>query len=95
MDDASFQQFFADPQSPGQRRYEAIRAVILEGLSLQQAAEHFNFAYGSLRNLVSQFRSSIRDGHAPPFSIPLRAVGLAVQRPRLNRLGLQSPTAGS
>ena len=31
MDDPPFQQFFVDPQQTPQRRYEAIRAVVLEG----------------------------------------------------------------
>jgi hypothetical protein len=30
MDDPRFQHFFADPQSSQQRRYEAIRAVVIE-----------------------------------------------------------------
>jgi hypothetical protein len=31
MDDPRWQQFFVDPQLTQQRRYEAIRAVIMEG----------------------------------------------------------------
>jgi hypothetical protein len=38
MDDPRFQQFFGDPQLTAQRRYEAIRAVILDGQPLQATA---------------------------------------------------------
>ena len=50
MDDPRFQQFFVDPQHTPQRRYEAIRAVLLEGQPLQGAAARFGFAYGTLTN---------------------------------------------
>jgi hypothetical protein len=69
MDDPQFLQFFTDPLLPQQRRYEAIRAVIIEGQPLPAAAARFGFAYGTLRNLVAQFRSCIRQGRTPPFSL--------------------------
>ena len=94
MDDPRFQQFFGDPQQTPQRRYEAIRAVILEGQPLPAAATRFGFAYGTLRNLVAQFRACIRQGRTPPFSLRPRAAGPPMnQRNRapINRL---SPIAG-
>src|ERR1022692_4208679 len=75
MDDPRFQQFFVDPQQTLQWRYEAIRAVILEGQPLPVAAAHFGFAYGTLRNLVAQFRACIRLGRTPPFSLRRHAGG--------------------
>jgi hypothetical protein len=38
-------QFFLDPPTPAQRRYEAIRAVIVERQSLNQVARRFGYAY--------------------------------------------------
>ena len=83
MDDPRFQQFFANPQLPQQCRYEAIRAVVFDGQSLQTVATRFGLAYGTLRNLVSQFRAGIRQGRTPPFSLPFRAAG-----PRANHRNL-------
>jgi hypothetical protein len=94
MDDPRFQQFFADPQSSQQRRYEAIRAAVSEGQPLQEVAARFGFAHGTLRNLVAQFRACIRQGRTPPFSLRSRAVDPPTIHRSLVPIGLQSPTAG-
>ena len=94
MDDPRFQQFFVDPQQTSQRRYEAIRAVILEGQPLQAAATRFGFAYGSLRNLVAQFRACIRQGRTPPFSSRCHAAGPPTNQRNRVPIDLPSPIAG-
>jgi hypothetical protein len=81
MDDPRFQQFFLNPDLPQQRRYEAIRAVVIEEQSLQAVAQRFGFAYGTLRNLVGQFRASIRQEQTPPFLLLLHADELRVPPP--------------
>ena len=68
MDDDLCRLFFADPSCPAQRQYEALRAVFLEGLSQKEAAERFLYSYAAFRQLVGEFRASIADGTAPPFS---------------------------
>ena len=73
MDDSLSQQFFLEPRTPLQRRYEALRAVILERQPLTEVAPRFGYAYGTLRNLVSQFRGQCRAKHVPPF-LPRRPV---------------------
>ena len=93
MDDPRFQQFFADPQSSQQRRYEAIRAVVIEEQPLQAVAEHFGFAYGTLRNLVAQFRACIRQGQTPPFSPRSRAGGPPANHRSLVPISQRPPTA--
>jgi len=93
MDDPRFQQFFTDPQSPQQRRYEAIRAAVGERQPLQEVAARFGFAYGTLRNLVAQFRACIRQGRTPPFSLRSRAVAPPTNQRSLVPIGLRSPTA--
>ena len=49
---------FLDPKSPGQRRYEALRARYIEKCSTQEAAQRFGYSHGSFRNLCSQFVST-------------------------------------
>jgi transposase len=74
MDDSSsaLRDYFLRPSCPGQRQYEALRAVFVEGLSQKDAAQRFGYSYGTLRQLVLEFRSAFSsdDGgdSAPPFS---------------------------
>lgn len=60
--------FFLSPDHPVQRRYEVLRAIIVEGLPLKDAAEKFGLSYGTVRNWHSQFQQGRRRGDAPPFS---------------------------
>ena len=73
MDDSLGRHFFLDPQAPLQRRYEALRAVVLERQPLTEVARRFGYAYGTLRNLVAQFRGQCRAAQVPPF-LPRRPV---------------------
>ena len=49
---------FLRPKSGRQRRYEALRARYVDGVSTAEAAERFGFAHGTLRNLCSAFMRS-------------------------------------
>ncbi len=49
-------QFFATPDKPQQRQYEALRAYFLEGLPSADAARRFAYTPGSFRVLCHQFR---------------------------------------
>jgi DNA-directed RNA polymerase specialized sigma24 family protein len=60
MDDTSCREFFSQPTNPYQRRYEALRAVFVEGRSLKEVAEQFGLAYNSLRQLLYEFRQQCR-----------------------------------
>jgi hypothetical protein len=73
MDDPRCQQFFLQPGQTQQKRYEAVRAVVVDQQPLLDVARRFGFAYGSLRNLISQFYDQIRAGQTPPFSPRRRA----------------------
>lgn len=55
--------FFAEPLSPKQRMYEALRAYFLEGRPSRDVARDFGYSPGSFRVLCHQFR---RD-HDPQF----------------------------
>ena len=94
MDDPRFQQFFVVPQQTPQRRYEAIRAVILEDQPLPVAAARFGFAYGTLRNLIAQFRACIRQGRTPPFSLRFHADDPPTNQRNRAPIDLPSPIAG-
>ena len=56
MDGARCRKFFSQPTQPYHRRYEALRAVFLEGHSQKEVADRFGFQYSSLRQLVYEFR---------------------------------------
>jgi hypothetical protein len=70
MDDSFCRDFFAHPTPTLHRRYEALRAVFLDHRPLTEVARQFGYRYGTLRNLVAQFRARCRTGQAPPFSPP-------------------------
>ena len=42
--------------NPNHRRYEALRAMHVEGLSAEEAARRFDYHKGSVQNLAAQFR---------------------------------------
>jgi hypothetical protein len=69
MEDARCRKFFSEPNNPYQRRYEALRAVFVEGRSQPDVAEQFGFARSSLRQLVCEFREHCRqpEGCGSPF----------------------------
>jgi transposase len=68
MDDTRYRQFFldADPTTY-HRRYEALRAVFVDGLSQDEVAARSGFTYGSMRQLIHGFRAAMRSGSPPPF----------------------------
>jgi predicted DNA-binding protein (UPF0251 family) len=73
MDDTAFRHYFTQPAHPSQRRYEALRAVIVDGLSRKQAAAAFGFRHRTMRQMMYEFRRSVAaDGKTtgPPFFKP-------------------------
>jgi hypothetical protein len=56
MDDTAYREFFTQPSQTYHRRYEALRAVFVEGRSQKEVAEEFGFSYGSMRQLMFDFR---------------------------------------
>ncbi len=81
MDDIPCQDFFLHPTHVLHRQYEAVRAVFLERRPLAQVAREFGYRYGSLRNLVADFRARCRAGQPPPFSPNRSVVGLRACAP--------------
>lgn len=58
MDDTAVRRYFTRPRHIYHRRYEALRAVLVERRSQQEVAQEFGFQYHSLRQLVYEFRHS-------------------------------------
>jgi hypothetical protein len=61
MDDSASQQFFTQPAQTYHRRYEALRAVFVDGRSQKEVAQQFGYTYGTMRQLVFEFRQVCND----------------------------------
>jgi hypothetical protein len=68
MDDSICRRFFLEPGQGTHRRYEALRAIFVEGLPLDHVADRFGYRPAALRSFVSRFRRGCRAGNPPPFS---------------------------
>ena len=76
MDDSMCRRFFLEPGQRTHRRYEALRAIFVERLPVDQVADRFGYRPAALRSLISRFRSGCRAGNAPPFSFATAPVAL-------------------
>ena len=54
-------EFFAAPDTSDQRRYEALRAYLLEGLTASEAAGRFGYTPASVQSMARDFRAGRRD----------------------------------
>ena len=68
MDDTPCRRFFLEPQQPAHRRYAALRAFFVDGLSPQGIAAQFGSTYDTVRSWVRDFRAQCHAGRLPPFS---------------------------
>jgi transposase len=90
--------FFASPQCPPHRQYEALRALLYEQLPLQQVAERFDYTPATLRSLVKQFRAGdldfFRSSKPGPKSAPKRDAArdrvIALRKQNLSVYDIQS-----
>jgi hypothetical protein len=60
--------FFLTPQDPMQRRYEALRALLVEELDPEEVARRFGYSRHTLRAL----RTQAQQENLPPFFLPLK-----------------------
>ena len=91
MDGSYASRYFLEPKQTFQRRYEALRAIFVEGELLDQVALRFGYKSSALRSMASRLRVDCRRGVTPPFfsrtaagapSVPVRAKnGRAPRRP--------------
>jgi Homeodomain-like domain len=97
MDDTPCRRFFLEPTQPLHRRYAALQASFVEGLSPQAIAERFDVTYHTVRSWVPDFRAQCRAGHIPPFSLNRAEADRRPEGPRGHQRGRKSrprPTAG-
>jgi len=73
----TFARHFLTPANTAHRRYEALRAYFVDGLSSKQAASRFGYSPGSFRGLVHQFRLNPKQS----FFVPRRAAANEPGRP--------------
>ena len=78
MQDSLYRRFFFEPPQPLHRRYEALRAVFVDGQPHVEVAKRFGYTSNTLRRLVRDFRAQCRADHVPPFSRPRCVVVLPV-----------------
>jgi hypothetical protein len=98
MDDTACQNFFLRPAQTLHRQYEALRAVFVAHQPLPQVARQFGYRYGSLRNLVADFRAQCQAGQLPPLSPRRAAAGPVAAGPTTyprDRKSRPRPTAAS
>lgn len=68
MDEVRCREFFSRPKNTYHRRYEALRAVFVEGRPQKEVAEQFELRHDTLRHLVCEFREHCRNpSEASPF----------------------------
>ena len=58
--------WFTSPQQVNQRRYEALRAHFVDGLSYAQAGARFGYTRWAMINLVREHRAGKLELFAPP-----------------------------
>jgi hypothetical protein len=74
-------EFFTAPEQVNHRRYEALRAVFVEGLTHAQAGERFGYTRWAMVNLVREYRAGKLELFAPPRK-PGPAPGVAPAKDR-------------
>jgi transposase len=79
-------EFFADPQHPTQRRYEALRAYLYEGYSASEVAEWFGYTPQTVRTLVRDFRAGRTEFFIDPRPGPKNAPAKRAARDRVIEL---------
>ena len=73
MDGSHASRFFLEPTQTFQRRYEALRAVSLNGEPPAIVAQRFGYKVSALKSMACRFRAECRRGVTPPFSFPTAA----------------------
>jgi Transposase DDE domain len=79
-------EFFADPADPTHRRYEALRAYLLDGVPGPVAAHRFGYRPETLASMVRDFRAGRHDFFVSPRPGPKTAPAKEAARPRIIEL---------
>ena len=70
MEGSDDRRFFLEPEQTFHRRYEALRAILVDGEPIDRVAERFGYKLSALRSMISRFRADRRRGVTPPFFSP-------------------------
>jgi transposase-like protein len=81
--------YFAAPAAGPQRRYEALRAYLLDGQSAAAVATRFGYTTAGLYSAVRDFRAGARDFFTDPRPGPKQAPGKDAARARIIELRAQ------
>ena len=95
VDDTLYRRFFLEPTQPLHRRFAALHAFFVEGLSAQAIGQRFGLTYHTVRSWIRDCRAQCRAGQIPPFSLN-RTEGDRAVTPRGSRHGRKNrlrPTA--
>jgi hypothetical protein len=65
---SNYKELVLEPYQPLHRRYEALRAVLVDGQPHVEVTKRFGYTYNPLRRLVSDLRAQCRADQVPPFS---------------------------
>ena len=90
--------FFLEPEQTFHRRYEALRAILVDEEPIDRVAERFGYKPSAMRSMLSRFRADRRRGATPPFFSPTAAddpAGGAAQRTDRSPRPRRSPTVAS
>jgi Helix-turn-helix domain len=79
-------EFFAKPADPTQRRYEALRAYLLERRPAGVVAERFGYSVATLHSIVRDFRAGRLEFFLAPRPGPKRAPAKEAARGRIVQL---------
>jgi transposase len=79
-------EFFARPTGPNHRRYEALRAYLWEGTSVEVAAARAGYSAATLRSVVRDFRTGKTGFFVNPRPGPTRAPAKNAARERIIEL---------
>ena len=66
-------QYFMTPQSPEQKKYDALRAYYRDAIPAREVAAQFGYTPGYFKKLRSEFRQALKKGQNPFF--PLQKPG--------------------
>jgi hypothetical protein len=90
--------FFLEPEQTFHRRYEALRAILVDDEPVDRVAERFGYKPSAMRSMLSRFRADRRRGVTPPFFSPTGAgdpAGGAVEVTDRSPRPRRSPTVAS
>lgn len=86
-------EFFCAPSEPNHRRYEALRAFLVDGASAAQVADRFGYSAATVASMVRDFRAGQREFFATPRPGPKSSPAKDAARSRIIELRQEGRSA--